>query len=267
MRWLLVAVLLMPVQQTGSKKAANPYQHTQPIKQNQATPSAPALPTVIDKGQTASAQNQADSKRQKNSGLWERLLDALIANWPLVLVGIGGIWAALATLRVIQRQIDLQDREFIATHRPKLVIREVRMLPRTTNPNVTISYIVSNAGSGQAQIVESIIEVQRDETGVIRQLPKTKQGFNEWGNNVHALFPIDAGTFIECTHYSEVTHQSFINQICRVNAPALPRLLFRGRLIYEDRNKTRWQMAFCRSYDFKSARFLRLGDPDYEYED
>ena len=42
--------------------------------------------------------------------LCERLFDAVVTNWPLVLVGIGGTWAALRTLRAIERQIEVQIR-------------------------------------------------------------------------------------------------------------------------------------------------------------
>ena len=56
--------------------------------------------------------------------LCERLVDALIANWPLAVVGIAGVWAALRTLNTIKRQADISD----SYTRPSLHIDGVRVI-------------------------------------------------------------------------------------------------------------------------------------------
>ncbi len=48
------------------------------------------------------------AESEPTNSLCKALFDALITNWPLILVGIGGIWAALRTLGTIKRQIEIQ---------------------------------------------------------------------------------------------------------------------------------------------------------------
>jgi hypothetical protein len=43
--------------------------------------------------------------------LCRQLVSAVVSNWPLILVGIGGVVAALKTLSAIQRQADIYQRQ------------------------------------------------------------------------------------------------------------------------------------------------------------
>lgn len=57
--------------------------------------------------------------------LTERLLDALIVNWPLVLVGIGGIWTAICALKPSRDAANaalLNARAVIDAERPWMIV-------------------------------------------------------------------------------------------------------------------------------------------------
>jgi hypothetical protein len=58
----------------------------------------------LEFGTASAILPRVDAPTLSNVSLCKRLLDALVMNWPMVVVGIGGVWAALSTLSVIKRQ-------------------------------------------------------------------------------------------------------------------------------------------------------------------
>jgi hypothetical protein len=87
------------------EQKTKPEEHQEKTKQS-PTPAiiSPAVATQI--GQPTTAPEYDSAQNQPLESIWNRLLDALISNWPLVAIGIPGIWAALRTLGAIQRQAD-----------------------------------------------------------------------------------------------------------------------------------------------------------------
>jgi hypothetical protein len=80
----------------------------------------------------------------------------VIAIFTIVLAVIGYVQA-----RLIRKSIDLARAEFISSHRPRLILREVqRLLPTGAQRNIELRYVVANIGSSEAEIVESHIELQ-----------------------------------------------------------------------------------------------------------
>jgi hypothetical protein len=160
-------------------------------------------------------------------------------------------------------QADLARSEFIATHRPKLVVRELYMPPSTIMQNAMVRYVIANVGSGSAEIVESHVMIQRiDRNDVLRPLESIK------GENSIGSASIEAVTHIVRTQDSMVTHQSLIVQHMRVGrGQDVPELFFRGFIIYADKNGLKRRTAFCRQYDFGAHRFRIVDDPDHEYAD
>jgi hypothetical protein len=252
-----------------------PYQHAD----SKSTHSAdkPLISLSCDCKQiSADASKESDSDAPKWYAAFKR------PEWALVLIGIltAGVigWQSYETRKAAQasaESAEITQKQFVASNRPRIVIREVRLIGvPTTHPKVSVSFNIANAGSTPAQITESVIEVQKATFGTITPLPE-RWGFNEIGNNVHALFPLEPGSFVESKYHSEVTRQSFINEAMKAHvfndaqleARRVDQLIFIGRIRYKDANGVKRQMGFCRYYDFKVGRFRRLDDPDYDYED
>jgi hypothetical protein len=62
----------------------------------------PPTALAIDHPRSAEEKNASDD--EQNESLYQRMCSALVANWPFVLVGIAGVWAALRTLSIIEEQ-------------------------------------------------------------------------------------------------------------------------------------------------------------------
>jgi hypothetical protein len=207
-----------------------------------------------------------------------------LPNVGLLLAGIVGIFVANRTLKSIDRQaglmtdqVSLMNKEFICTHPPKLVMRDLQMIPHATHPKVTVRYTISNSGSTQATVVESLIEVQKIDSGTGGPL-RNSDGLNTIKNDIDNVLAhpgkaltIEPGGHLPCRHSSEVSCQpdpplTPSGQIVQ-KAPNSPNFYFRGRVVYKDGNGTRRQMAFWQSYSFSTERFTPLDDPNFVYSD
>jgi hypothetical protein len=161
--------------------------------------------------------------------------------------------------------IRLTKEAFIAANRPKLIVRELRMLPQnhnTTMATVEVSYVVANTGASEAEIVDSWIEIQDVRYGLL-PLHSIEE------NNPIGKIVIKGGANVSRTQSSSVGHVSL--QIGRMSAQRLqhepPELVFRGFITYLDQNQITRRTGFYRRYNFKTMRFCIIDDPDYEYAD
>jgi len=171
---------------------------------------------------------------------------------------------AAAAADAAKNSADLAREEFNATQRAKLVVRELLKLPRhIERASVEVRYVVANVGGSEAEIVESWIEIQNVQDGILWPLQPT-EGANPIGKVI-----IEAGRHIFLEQNSTVSHASLgIGQIgARRHQRDEPELFFRGFILYEDRNHIKRRTAFCRRYDFKARRFRIVDDPDDEYAD
>ena len=115
--WLVVIVLAIAllVAGWGEKRCQDQAYQCRATYEAQSQSERIAVPLTV--GQQASEQ-QAIAAACEPNGYFCRLLSA--ANLPtviLVFIGIGGVWAALRTLNAIRM-------EFVATHRPRIRVRE-----------------------------------------------------------------------------------------------------------------------------------------------
>lgn len=97
---ITIAWLLLCVGETP--EYANAQQHKGTV---QTIPREP----VTAVGNVTSGPDSTHADNSQKEPLYERFWDALIANWPLVVIGVPTILAALRTLNAIKRQGDLQE--------------------------------------------------------------------------------------------------------------------------------------------------------------
>jgi hypothetical protein len=168
-------------------------------------------------------------------------------------------------LRLTRENIEFARLEFNATHRPKLVIREARMLPPTPGHNTAgVRFVVANAGSSVADVVESHVELEFNEAVILLPLQTVEHG-NAIGSI--RLRPGDSrireyGSNIGWAQYTNEQNR----QLYAVETTPT-KIWLRGFIVYLDNNRIRRRMAFCRGYDFNARRFRAGDDPEYEYSD
>ena len=186
------------------------------------------------------------------------------------------VWIAIFTIvlalvsrrqaKLTRQSINLATKEFVSTHRPKIVVRELMILPES-HP-LQIRYVIANVGASDATIVESHIELQDVGDRILRPLQPI-EGANPVGNVTLA-----AGTQIFREQNSRISRIDFNTNVFREeriqdlgHLVRQPRLFFRGFIVYVDANDVRRRTAFCRRYELPSQRFRASEDPDYEYAD
>jgi hypothetical protein len=165
--------------------------------------------------------------------------------------------------RLTRESIELARAEFISTHRPKLVVRELAMLEPEAGGTVKVRYVIANIGVGKARIAESWIELQDSRDRILRPL-QPAEGANPIGRETMA-----GGTHIFREHDTTASSLSFAvgREIHARGYAPVATVFFRGFIVYLDDNGIRRRTAFCRMWNFETRRFDVMNDPDYEYAD
>jgi hypothetical protein len=211
---------------------------------------------------------------------WKLLWPENLSNTVLCFMTFCTLLAVWRQTVLLNMQTALANREYIANQRPRLVVRELQMLPPATHPKVRIRFVVANSGTSSAEIVESIIEIENIESGTVGPLRKESTvdviaDDLEPRNDLASLQPIlriEPGSHIQYTPpSSDFEHPPGPGQLTPSGqiihrAPGSgPKIIFRGRVVYIDANGTRRQMAFCREYSYVNENFRTV--EDYEYTD
>jgi hypothetical protein len=217
------------------------------------------VPVVEVQGGPQAEQKATETANKENNGstlYWGVAIDAWIAAFTLGLFVIGALTAIVFIFQsiLLRRQlgemvkaIDLGNREFISTHRPRLRVRRFRA---NVSP-IAISYVVVNIGGSAAHIKKSEITVM---------VPV--QVGHDWKECVPELLPMEARTLASGESYLFIARPAkLIEHRCRRD------IEIRGIIDYTDDAKVTRQTAFWRIHDPKSQSFSAKGGPDYEYED
>ena len=163
---------------------------------------------------------------------------------------------------IINKQQAVGRQEYFATHRPKLVVREVVMTERT--PYVKIQFAVANVGASDAAVVESAAVFWHGSAALLRV------------RDIPAAQEIGAVTIASGDrHTHEITSdiQGFGLFLAAGELDArfwdrADPFVFRGYIIYQDPiTEIRRRTAFWRVYNASAQRFGAVDDPDFEYAD
>jgi hypothetical protein len=133
----------------------------EPTAQNMSRPNRHVGPTS-----TETIPNQYEVPRTLGESLaiiWERTWEDPISFYTLVLAAFTGVLglATMATLGVGIFQIWQSRREFIATHRPKLILRGAfSEISDPLDGPMVITYSIANIGETRARIVQIIVGVE-----------------------------------------------------------------------------------------------------------
>lgn len=155
--------------------------------------------------------------------------------------------------------------EFIASHRPKLILRDA-----TTEQNmgelIAVNFIISNIGGTPATIIEGALRVNVFKGWQFEpdNLPVVTNG----GSDIDGkkLMP---GEQVHLSFTSPTLRWSGGNDTCHTFLEPEYGMFFSGQIIYEDQDGIRRSMGFRRKYFSEQHRFLATGnnEPHYEYQD
>jgi hypothetical protein len=218
--------------------------------------------------QQNSTENKAAKKsnpdRNETQSLW--VPTDSIGLYTLVLSGFTAILAvATISLGILSFfQIRLARAEYISTHRPRIVLREVHLLSET------IHYMLVNTGQTKATIVEGWIFAEFVEQGT-RLRPLRSVGHRDLqglgiagGEAVDLFYPI----------LSEVGFAIRHPEVIRIGIEDKPGRIgngyFVGALVYEDDLRVKRRSIFRRRWDDAILAFVRLTpeeERDHEYAD
>jgi len=169
--------------------------------------------------------------------------------------------------RQVAEQTGLLQKEFLATHRPRLVLRKA--FSRITDPledNITIFYTITNIGDSACWIIHSHIGIQFvEQTGYPHIRPPLEVEFPD--NPVH-IGSIAPGEVIKCVLTDRSQQWDHAHRtICDGELG----VYFAGEITYLDapQSDIQRQMGFRRKYDIDRQCFVRTesSPPEDEYSD
>jgi hypothetical protein len=190
----------------------------------------------------------------KFSGAVTAVATAFIAIFTIVLVLVTRRQARLS-----RESIDLARSQFIATHRPRIVLKDVSFV------DGQLLYMLVNTGDTEATVVESWILDELVRTGQpIR--PLRSAGHHDLGRLILA-----GGEIRDLTHDPKMGAFMRVPDMMRIGVedqpPMIGEIYFTGAILYSDNAGIRRRSVFRRRWDRGYGSFIRLNDPDQEYAD
>ena len=214
---------------------------------------------------------QIEDKQPQPETFWESVSggDAL-ATITSLLVIVGAIQAVLflGQLKFIREglvdtkeAVELGRREFNATHRPLLIIRDI------VRERENIIYAIVNKGDAEATIVESwtLAEIIYNRT-IVRPL-------RSFGHDDLGRLTFGVGQLMDLPYRIPREVSMSVTVLDHAGSPAFwPKregveYHFAGTIVYEDLAGQRRRTVFRRRWDHDVQGFRRLDDPDQEYSD
>ncbi len=161
-------------------------------------------------------------------------------------------WATSRQGKLLRRSIDLSRDEFQATHRPKIIIREVFWDPEKRG-NISVALV--NCGTRDAEIKELVTEFGRTDERPI--MPA--------GANVTKPWVLQRGAFEAIS--LPIGEQNHILMTAFEDGRDVLNVTFQGLLIYSDDRGTLYRSVFKRICRKGSQVFVQTENPDDEYSD
>lgn len=242
-------------------------QHNQATEHNKTTPSSPA--SLIKNNETevrndhpqqsdTDAQNKLDTDRELAEYTRQLALFTAALVFATVLLGIIGVWQGWLTREVV----GLAREEFVASHRPKIILRNVSVIEEDGIEKILYSLI--NIGESKATIVNSWILGEFIMKGdAIRNMRCA--GHDDLGNVELApgedrdfiyVVPTDAGSSL----YMRLGRDAI-----RMTLYKDADFYFAGSIRYADDLGNIRTSVFRRKFD--NGGFYKTDNPDHEYAD
>jgi hypothetical protein len=214
--------------------------------------------------------------KTKNQGCWYTNPDWWIAGFTgLVFVATTGLWVFTGFMWRTTRQavldsalgIDLANKTFNATHRPRIVARGVFMSPPNAGRphSAEFSFLIANIGDTEAEIIGFKFFLRFDDDKSF-DYPIVRSHIIDRGHI--PPFKLIVGDEFRWMGSCEMNEVKLTNAKHRAinNETPLSILEFRGTVSFRDLGDNLRHTSFHRLYDFKTERFERIKDSDFEYQ-
>lgn len=180
----------------------------------------------------------------------------VIAAFTIVLA-----WASYWQARLIRKSIDLARTEFVSTHRPRIILRDIHVV------DDDVLYMLVNVGDTKATIVESWILMEFLPDGSVLR-PLRSFGHDELGRIV-----FQPGEMKDLTYTVPGVTGTQSSDMMRVGIEVgliRGQRYFTGTVLYEDDLGVRRRSVFRRKMNAEGKGFERLSvaeERDNEYSD
>jgi hypothetical protein len=156
--------------------------------------------------------------------------------------------------RLTRQSIELGRKEFISTHRPKIVVFDFQFFGEHNKPQ-KIAFRFSNAGATKALVTGTAIELLKED----RNTPP--------GGVDLKLRTVNPPVEVPSGHVGlRISDDSFgAGDEYFASFRDAGTLFCVGYVAYTDEIGTSRRTGFCRRFDTESHRWLRVEDDDYEY--
>lgn len=176
-----------------------------------------------------------------------------------VVVALFTLTLSVATSRLERlgtRQIEDARLAFVATHRPRIVLRRIIRMTVGLTDQIFFYFQIANVGYSSCKIVFRDLYIESvGDTGIPTHAP----------GEDFAEIPMAAGQIERMKFVSP--YDTWDMHLPKADTPPPGRLHFVGRIVYEDETGVLRETGFRRIFDFETFRFVRSDDPDDEYSD
>jgi hypothetical protein len=170
-------------------------------------------------------------------------------SWTALATVVMAVFTGLLSL-VAYQQIVLSRSEFLATNRPLLRVRYFKRTDGEKDTEIDIRFSVVNVGKSVAHLLGSSIQIG---------------WFYE--NGLPTPFYLGGPDVTGQRKFEVGASDEYIFRRAKPEQKIFVPLHVYGYLVYADSMGNTRTTAFCRRWIVSAQRFVKVEDPDYEYED
>jgi len=168
---------------------------------------------------------------------------------------------------ITKESVDLARKEFISSHRPRLIVRNVTIkppyvegIPYALGKPLQIEWAVVNTGDTPSKIVSGNASLL-----VIDHLFDARTPYSDEPDNMKGITLAPGGAYTFIMQDDRIVFENPSKWHCIINKEKI--LYFYGFITYQDDIGIERRTAFCRKYDPAVKKFVIVNDIDYEYND
>jgi hypothetical protein len=196
------------------------------------------------------SQNESAEEAIARYNWWLTLFTAILA---VATMGLGG--ATVGLFFAGRNQLHLARAEFIATHRPKIIVYGVDVkLPGDSGNDRQVHFRYVNAGDTDALV-----------TTISSRIQVAQKNRPPAGIELHKHTVISSPILVKSGEHGFAITPDSVSFINLVRSGQAEIVYCVGAIVYRDKNDIERVTGFCRHYDAHSERWLQVADQDYEY--
>ena len=242
--------------------------HSQSTQQQTSAKNNNSYPSPI-------ADIDSMDRNQKTAANEEYWYDKLDKNRFLLFVGFLQLavftWQGCclrATIKATKMANDIANKAFLATHQPKIILRDAYAGDDTIDTFVNAKYVLANVGNSPATIIKSAFEIKCHKTRLAGFYARTIPEVTNSSHTVNGVI-LQPGEHQVFEFTSEDLRWGPHNGTTHDAQEQYTGMFFSGRIVYKDSIGIIREMAFCRRYRNEYHRFFRVDDKqiaELEYE-